>query len=216
MALPYTYWVSVLHFVKPGASVENNTSLPSDRAVYLGPAVTIEIEQGVLVLVAPVEVANRRDQLVIAGVRLGEDFAGWGDDAGIREAFNAFLNTALGYAYDESSILISATLHHQSIVEALQHILRWIGYVVHWGVVSTQDHFNTLEPHHAISLGPATIVADHHSHSATESFPYTKAFVTGGEVIALRVLEVSVRFVFLVPRYMHFSILRNDCSVSLN
>ena len=50
------------------ASVENNASLSGDRAVHLGPAVTIKIEQSIFVLVAPVEegVEGLADSSIIA------------------------------------------------------------------------------------------------------------------------------------------------------
>ena len=61
MGLPYTYWVSVLLFVKAKPSIKNGAALLRDRAVDLRPAVTVKIEQGVLVLVTPIEVASSRD-----------------------------------------------------------------------------------------------------------------------------------------------------------
>ena len=89
-------------------------------------------------------------------------------------------------------------LHHERVVEALQRILARVGCVVQRRVVAAQDQLDALQPHLAVRLGPAPVVADHHPDPAAERVPHAEAVGRGLEVVALGVLERAVGLVLLV------------------
>ena len=56
-------------------SIENRTTLISDSGIHLGTTIFVKIKQGFFVLLAPVQVANCRNQLVARGDCLGKDLS---------------------------------------------------------------------------------------------------------------------------------------------
>ena len=121
------------------------------RPVHLGPAVAIEVEQRVLVPLAPVEVAPSNDQLVVGGQRLGDDLSARGDDHRLRQRVDALLDAALGDTDHPGAVLVGAALHDERVVEPLEDVLARIRHVVDRRVVAAQDHLDALQPHHPIA-----------------------------------------------------------------
>ena len=122
----------------------------------------------------------------------------------------------LGHADHERAVLVGAGLHHQCVVEARETILRRVGHVLQRRVVATEDQFDALQTHLAVSLGPAPVVADHHAHATAERVPHTETLVARLEVVALRVLERPPRFVRGVTGDVHLAILRDDPAISVD
>ena len=54
---------------------DDGSALSSDALVDLWSAIAVKIEQSVLVLVAPIQVACRNSNLIAIALRLGEDLA---------------------------------------------------------------------------------------------------------------------------------------------
>jgi hypothetical protein len=94
----------------------------------------------------------------------------------------------LGHADDPGGVLIGARLHDQVIVEGLQRV-ELIGIAEADGrIVAQQDHLHPLQPHDAIGLGPAPVVADAHAQDAAEAAPDRKAQIAHLEEALLQML----------------------------
>ncbi|MEN9286194.1 MAG: hypothetical protein RIS39_186, partial [Actinomycetota bacterium] len=70
-------------------------ALGGEPAIHLGSSVVIQIEQGVLVVLAPLEVAFSDHNFVARTHRLSEDFPRRGDDLRFSKRVNAFFDTTL-------------------------------------------------------------------------------------------------------------------------
>ncbi len=103
--------------------VEGCASLASYSPVNLRTAVSVKVEQGVFVVITPVQIADGGYHFISIRDGLGKDLARRADDARVSQAIDAFLDATFGYADNESAILIRTTLHNQCIVKTLQHIL---------------------------------------------------------------------------------------------
>ncbi len=180
-----------------------------DQAVGLGDAVTVEIEQGLLVEVAVIEVEAGQDHLIAGRDRLGDDLSRRGDDDGLGQGIDPFLDTPLGDPDHVRSVLIGPGLHHQVVVECLKGVLLRIGGVVERGVVADQDQLGALQAHHPIGLGPAAVVADRHSHHAIKGSP-DRELGARLEEVALGVLERPPGLVVLVPGDVDLSVSPDD------
>ena len=191
-------------------------ALCADPPVQLGAAVAVEVEQGAGVAPAPVEVAVRRDQLVTGRQRLGDDLPARGDDARLGQRVDPLLDATLGHGDDPRAVLVRTGLEHQRVVEALQDVLARVGRVVDGRVVAAEDQLDALEPHHAVGLGPASVVADHHPDPAAEGLPHAGLVRSRLEVVALGVLERAVGLVVLVTGDVHLAVAGDDAPVPLD
>jgi hypothetical protein len=79
-----------------------------------------------------------------------------------------------------------------------------------WGVVTNKDHFNALEGHHAVRLGPTTVITKGHPHDPVERLPDAKSLWTLFEVSPLQMLKWSIWFVFFVPRQVNLAVPANN------
>ena len=195
---------------------QHDAALRRDAAVDLGAAVPVEVEQRVLVLRAPVEVAAGHDHFVVGGQRLGDDLAAGRDDHRLAQRVDAFLDAALGHTDHPRAVLVGAALHHERVVEALQDVLAGVGHVVDGRVVTDQHQLHALQTHHAVRLGPAPVVADGHADDAAERPPHAEAVRAGLEVVALGVLERPIGLVVLVAGDVRLLVGGDDAAVALD
>src|SRR5262249_38408709 len=148
----------------PSLRRRDDAGLSRDAAVVLDAAVALEVENRLLAERGGIEIAVGDDQLVVLGLRLGDDLAvGRGDDAAGDQRV-AVLDPPLRYSDHPARGLIRAGLHAQPIVEQpllgpLTAALRVVG----WRVVAEHDELDPLQAHDAVGLRPATVVADAHA-----------------------------------------------------
>ena len=74
-------------------------------------------------------------------------------------------------------------------------------------VVTAQNHFDSLQTHFAIRLGPTTIITNHHAEKTTKGRPDTEAFGARLKIITFSMLEGSVWFVMFMARNVHLVVL---------
>src|SRR5262249_27502765 len=116
------------------------------------------------------------------------------------------------------AVLISGRLHNEMIVKVRQSIVFSRRWMVSGRVVSHHDHLHTLQTHHAVGLGPPTVVAYAHPHHAAKSSSDRPTKVSGFEVPFLEMLKGTLRFILAVPREVYFPIFKNNraCLIDKN
>ena len=87
------------------------------------------------------------------------------------------------------------------------------GRIVHRRVVAQHDHLDALQPHHAIGLGPAAVVADRHADDAAERAEHREAQVADFEIALLEILERTPRLVLGVAGQVNLAVLAEDAAV---
>ncbi len=90
------------------------------------------------------------------------------------------------------------------------------GRVVQRRVVAQHHHLDVLQTHHAISLGPAAVVADAHAHVAAERLEHREAEIADLEVALLEVLERPLGLVLGMARQVDLAVLAGDAAVTLD
>ena len=169
-----------------------------------------EIEQGLLVVGAFVQVADRGDQLVAFGLRQRDDLARGRDHGAAADQVAAFLEARLGDADHPDRILVGAGLHREVVVEAREVLVDPDPGQHRGRVVAEHDELRPLEREHPISLGPAPVVADAHPHHAVQGAPGAEAQVADLEVELLEMLKRILRAVVGVAREMDLAVLADD------
>ena len=101
-------------------------------------------------------------------------------------------------------------------METLQDVLAGVGHVVDGRVVTDQHQLDTLQAHHAVGLGPATVVANGHADDAAKCTRDAEAIGAGLEVVTLGVLERPIGFVMLVPRNVSLAIGGHDGAIAFD
>ena len=81
---------------------------------------------------------------------------------------------------------------------------------------SRADQLRSLQAHHPIRLGPASVIADAHAHDAVEGAPHREAQVAHVEIALLEMLEGAVGLVLRVPREVDLSILADERSPAVH
>ena len=176
----------------------------------LGSPVGGEIEHGLLDEGAIVQIAFGRDQLVVQGFAAGHDLAGGRDDDAAAQHGMAVLGAGLGHADHPGTVLVRPGLHGQVTVEHAQ-VFGLVGErVLGRGVVAEEDHLDALQPHDAVGLGPAAVVADAHAEDAAQGAPHRKAQIADLEIAFFQVLEFPRGVVFGVPGKVHLAVLADD------
>src|SRR3984885_3003057 len=79
-------------------------------------------------------------------------------------------------------------------------------------VVAEHDHFDALQSHDAIGLGPAPVIADAHAHNAAKRAPNRESEVARLEVALFQMLEASLRLGIGVPGQVHFAVFADDAA----
>src|ERR1700691_4656309 len=79
-------------------------------------------------------------------------------------------------------------------------------------VVAEHDHFYALQSHDAISLGPASVIADAHAHDAAQRAPNRQSELARLEVALFQMLEASLRSVIGVAGQVHFAVFADDAA----
>ena len=97
-------------------------------------------------------------------------------------------------------------------MEGAEEVVLGRGRVVHRRVVAEQDHLHALEPHHAVGLGPAPVIADAHAEQPAEGAPDRPAEVAHVEVALLEVLEGAPRLVLRVAGQMDLPVLADEAA----
>ena len=101
-------------------------------------------------------------------------------------------------------------------MEALQDVLAGVRHEVDRRVVTAEDHLHTLQPHHAVGLRPAAVVADGHADEAAEHPPHAEAEIAHVEVTLLEVLERPRRLGLGMPRQVDLAVLADDASCGID
>ena len=137
------------------------------------------------------------------------DLSRGSDDAGLADHIEPFLEARLGDADDPGGVLVGARLHDEMIVEGLQRVQLVRVAQSHGGVVPEQNHFDTLQGHDSIGLGPPPVVADAHAEDAAEGAPYGEPQIADLEESLLQVLPGTVQHI-RVAGQVHFAILADE------
>ena len=177
----------------------------------LDAAVLGEIEDRVLAEPGGVEIAGMNQQFVRLGSGLDDDLAVGIDDQAATEQGVAVLDAGLRNADDPGRILVGPGLQREPIVEhpllECFHALLGIG---RGRVVTDQNHLDALQPHHAIGLRPAPVVADRHAENAAEHTPDIEAEIAGLEVTLLQMLEGAFGIELRMTRQMNLAVLSDN------
>src|SRR5260221_1105655 len=183
-----------------------------DQPVMLDAAMRREIEDRRLVEARIVEIDGGGDQLVADRLGEGDDLARGRDDAAAALHVDALLAPRLRRADDESAVLVGAGLHGEVVVEHAQRgrLLARPDGIADRRVVAEHDELDALQPHDAIGLGPAPVVADAHAHDAAERPPHREAEIAGLEIALLEMLPRPLGIVLAVARQMDLAIGADD------
>src|SRR5262245_33530211 len=77
-------------------------------------------------------------------------------------------------------------------------------------VVADQNHLDALQPHHAMGLRPAPVIADGHAEDSAKSAQDVEAEITGLEIPLLQMLDGAFRFKLRMTRQMNLAVLGDD------
>ena len=175
-----------------------------------------EIEDRLAIALAQVEIAARGDDLVLQRHRLCDDLARRRDDGALADHVRALLDTAFGGADHPGGVLIGACLHGQMVVELGQAVDVAMAGVIVGRVVAEHDHLDALQPHDAIGLGPAPVVADAHAHDAAEAAPDAEAQIAWLEIALLQMLMSAVRLRLGMAGQMDLAVFADDVAVAVD
>src|SRR5215472_15369096 len=181
-----------------------------DQPIVAWLAMTGEVEHGLLVGAAEVEVAAGHRQLVVEGGAHGDGLSRGRDDRALPDHVAALLAAALGHSHHPRGVLVGASLHHELVVEEPEGVVLGRGRVVHGRVVAEENHLDVLQAHHAVRLRPPPVVADAHAEEAAEGAPHAEAEVAHLEVALLEMLEGPPRLVLRVSGQVHLPVLAHD------
>jgi hypothetical protein len=83
--------------------------------------------------------------------------------------------------------------------------------------VEAEHHdLDALQPHDAVGLGPAPVVADAHADDAAEHAPDREAEVARLEIALLEMLMGALRVELVMPGQMHLAVLADDGAVAID
>ena len=83
-------------------------------------------------------------------------------------------------------------------------------------IVAERDDLDPLQPHDAIGLGPAPVVADAHADDRVKGAPDFEAFIADVEVAFFEMLERRVRQMLGMAGQMDLAIAADDPAVALD
>ena len=126
----------------------SRASLPglADEPVMLRLAMERQIEDVVLDLRAPIEVAIRNDDLVTERRAHRHDLSGRRDDAALADKVTAFLSSRLRDPHHPGAVLVGAGLHGEVVVEVLEVVKLGSARIVDRGVVAEQHDLHPRLP----------------------------------------------------------------------
>src|SRR5437764_15037259 len=84
------------------------------------------------------------------------------------------------------------------------------------GVVAERDDLDALQPHDAVGLGPAPVVADAHAHDRVLHAPDAEAFVPDIEIALLEMLKRRLRQMLGMAGQVDLAVPAYDAAVGID
>ena len=177
----------------------------------LDAAMTGEVEDRGLAEAGVVEIAGVDEHAILLMVELADDLAVRRRDQRAADQVMAVLAAGLGDGHDPGRVLVGASLHREAVMEEaiggrLVRGLRVGGR----RIVAEHDHLHALQPHDAIGLGPAPVIADRHPEQAALELPDRETEIAGLEIALLEMLVRTLGVELGMARQMHLPVLADD------